>query len=241
VAVGTFSYISRDSLPGERLFAMKVNVLERGIAMTKFTKSSQASYAIARMEKRLNELLVLKRDTATSSEETLTTIASLSQNHAQEAVDAIAQSDRTPESRINSLARITTVAKAQETLAQEFPEFSPVTAAYEALRKSLADALKNGVEAYASTTPEAQVKIFIAEHVSNVSVALPSAAPGSAAQRIAIRRVEEANESIEESKLAPALLALLKAEEAIAVDEYVWGSERGEENIVVSPPVTEGQ
>jgi hypothetical protein len=241
LVLATLTYISRDALPGEPLFDLKVNVLERGYAMTKFTKSSQASYAVARMEKRLNELLVLRRDTATSSEETLRTIASLSNDHAQTAVDALTDSLLTSEGRINTLARVTTVAKAKETLAQEVPEFASSTEAFEELRKSLSSALALSVESYASTTPSDQVKVFLAEHVQNVSDALPSVAQGSSAQRIAIRRVQDAQEAIEENKLGVAILSLLKAEEALAVDGYVWGSERGEEELPLEVPVTEGQ
>jgi hypothetical protein len=241
LALAALTYISRDSLPGEPLFDLKVNVLERGYAMTKFTKSSQASYAVTRMEKRLNELLVLRRDTATSTGETLDTIAKLSNSHAQVAVDALTNSLLTSEARINSLARITTVAKAQETLAQEVPEFASSTKAFEELRESLSDALTLSARAYASTTPPEAVKLFIAEHVQNVSEALPSAAQGSTAQKNAIRRIESATEALEEQKLDIALLALLKAEESLAVDGYVWGSERGEEALSSETPVTEGQ
>ncbi|MFM2374788.1 MAG: hypothetical protein RLZZ234_783 [Candidatus Parcubacteria bacterium] len=241
VILATLTYISRDTLPGEPLFNLKVNVLERGFAMTRLTKSAQASYGVTRMEKRLNELLVLQRDSASSTEETLRTIAGLSNEHAQGALAALTDSLLTPEARINALARVTTASKAEETLAQEFPEFAPVKDDFETLRQSLSDALKVSVESYASTTPIEEVKLFVAEHVQNVSRALPSVAQGSDAQRIAIRRVEIAQESIEKNELAVALLSLIKAEEAIAVDGYVWGSERGEEELSGEAPVTEGQ
>ncbi len=220
--------LAQNSLPGETLYSFKTNVAEEVTALTKFNTTAKAAYATTRLEHRLTELKILAADNATSSPEHLSTVAALSAAHANTVMGAVGSSEAlSPEEKITALANLLNIARAQETLTDEAVEFAPISEAINTLEGSADDTLREAVFTFASTSDAAVVSAFAQVHIADISEALPDLTQGSRAQTLTIRRVTDANEAIIDGDMADAIIYLLKAKEAIAVDRVLYDTERG--------------
>jgi len=228
---------SLTSLPGDALYGVKTGIAERAISLTKVSDTARLSYDIARMETRLHELQMLAEDSRTIKPDALSSVASLIDGHSKVATTRIDVSDMTLEERIDTLLRLATVIKAQETLAEQTDELKMLSDDVDGAKETADDALRKAVDAFARTENVDEFRAYVGTQIEAVALGLTSVAPGSDAARFATARAERALESLlAVGDLATALQDILRAREALSVDAYLWGSERGETG---TPPVTD--
>jgi len=132
--------------------------------------------------------------------------------------------------------------KASETLAETSEELSPITQSLEEIRRNTNASLELAVVEYASSTSPEEAAEYIIAEIEQIAAKLDAIAPGSDAARLTTARVNDANEAIADGNIADAILFILRAEEAIAVDEYLFASERGDVKGVPTEtqPIPEG-
>lgn len=228
VGGGLLAYLSSTAMPGDALYGFKTSVLEPVTNATKLTPEARAKEATDLLTVRLQELQALATDNASSSPEALTAIADLTVKHANQLTDAIAGAESmSSERRINTLAEGSATLRAIEVLIEDTPEFAAMKQAVSEGEGRAEDTLRGIVTAYATTGDGNSVSIFIGNRIGSVSEGLTTIAPGSRAQQIAFRRVEETNEAIAANDLAGALFYIIKAEEAMVVDRLLYDTERG--------------
>lgn len=219
---------AKDSLPGDSLYNFKTNISEELIARTKLTSTGKANYAVSRLEKRVRELQLLAADNATSSDDALNRIATLSQAHADTVTKYIIEDQSVSlEQKIDSLAGFAGITRAQETIIDDTVEFTPITETISRVESTANDALRSSIDTFASSSDPVTVAAYLEKQIAEVSNILPTVANGSRAQRLATRRINDATEAIADGALGEGIYYILKAKEAIAVDGYLYAAERG--------------
>lgn len=236
-------FISKNSLPGQALYGFKTTVAEEAIALTKPTAAAKSTYAVTRFERRFNELQALATDMGTTSPEVLSIVADLTEKHGQTVTTALEQSTSlTPEEKITTLAKLQSLARAEETLVDTSNELTPISDRTSTTERQADESLQHAITTFASSSAPEVVSAFIATQITNVSEEVTHVANGSKAQTLTLQRISDAEEAIADGKLADALSYILKARQAIAVDGYLYSAERGpvDGHILEPMPMPEG-
>ncbi len=224
----TLSYLSQKSIPGQTLYGFKTNVAEKVILTTKLSTHSRVSYDTSLFEKRLQELAIIANDHSTTSPELIAQIATLTQQHAQDAISTLEKNQTLDgETRITLLATIDTAARAIETLSDSFIELENINDAAGTTEDAINLTLNSSIDTFVTNNATDTIQSFIAANIADVGTHLSEVAPGSRAQNLVARRISDANEAIVDSKYADAITAIIRARQAIAVDGYLFDSERG--------------
>ena len=224
----TLSYLSQKSIPGQTLYGFKTNVAEKVILTTKLSTHSRVSYYTSLFEKRLQELAIIANDHSTTSPELIAQIATLTQQHAQDAISTLEKNQTLDgETRITLLATIDTAARAIETLSDSFIELENINDAAGTTEDAINLTLNSSIDTFVTNNATDTIQSFIAANIADVGTHLSEVAPGSRAQNLVARRISDANEAIVDSKYADAITAIIRARQAIAVDGYLFDSERG--------------
>ncbi len=225
----TVAFMAEKSTPDQKLYTFKTKVVEPVIRSTKLSDDSKLAYTASLLQKRVAELLVLYSDQSTSSPETLNRIASLTQQHTGDSVWIIQNTNSlSAEEKISALSAISNTTRAFETLTDDWEEFDSIKDSSGDIQNLSQDSLKSEVDIFASTSDATTVSAFISEQLNLVGEEIKSVAPNSRAERLALTRINDAGESITDGKFAEGLNSILRARQAIAVDTYLFASERGE-------------
>lgn len=224
-----FASLANDSTPDEKLYDFKTKVVEPVVQKTKLSDTSKLAYTSSLLETRVAELLVLYSDQSTTSPETLDRLASLTQHHTGDSVWIIQNTNSlSAQEKISALANISNTTRAFETLTDDWVEFDSIKDYSGDIQNLSQDSLQIEVENFASTSDSTTVSTFIGEQLTVVGEEIKRVTPNSRAQRLALTRIDDAGESISEGKFAEGLNFILRARQAIAVDTYLFASERGE-------------
>jgi hypothetical protein len=236
------AFIAKDTTPDQKLYNFKTNIVEKVIRATKLSSDSELAYTSSLLEKRVAELLTLYSDTATSTPEVLDRLASLTQQHTGDSVWIIQNTNAlTSEEKILGLAKISNTNRAFETLTDNWEEFESIKDYSGDIQNISQDGLKAAVEQFASTSDPINITTFIGQQISLVGEEIKTVAQGSRAQTLALARIDEAGEYITDTRFAEAIYALLRARQAIAVDTYLYASEReGAQGTEEEEPMPEG-
>lgn len=234
--------LTTKTLPGESLYDFKTNIVEKVIRATKLSDSSKLDYTTSLLEKRVAELLVLYSDQSTSTPETLDRLASLTQQHSSDSVWMIENSSSlSPQEKILALVSITNTTRAFETLTDDWEEFDSIKDYSSDIQNQGQDSLKNITQTFASTSDPSTVSAFVGEQISLVGEEIKTVAENSRAQKLALTRIDDAGEYISEAKFGDAIYSLLRARQAIAVDQYLYATEReGAGEVVNTDEIPEG-
>ena len=227
VAFISLAIMANKTTPDQKLYNFKTTVVEPVIRATKLSDSSKLEYTTTLLEKRVAELLVLYSDQGTSSEQTLDRLASLTQQHTGDSVWIIENTHSlSPQEKILALLAITNTTRAFETLTDDWAEFATIKDYSNDIQDISQNGLKTEVGKFASTSDATAITTFVGEQISTVGEEIKTVTPNSQAQKIALGRLEETGEYIPEAKFADAIYALMRARQAIAVDRYLYASER---------------
>ena len=223
------AFVADSSTPDEKLYDFKTKVVEPVVKATKLSDGSKLAYTSTLLQKRVAELLVLYSDQSTTSPQTLDRLAQLTQKHTNDSVEIIKNTTSlSVQEKINALSLITNTTRAFETLADDWEEFDSIKNYSDDMQNLSQDTLKSEVEKFASTSDASTVTAFIGEQLNLVGEEIKTVAENSRAQKLALTRIYDAGESITDGKFAEALSYILRARQAIAVDTYLYASERGE-------------
>lgn len=222
---GIVMFVSTKSLPGDTLYPFKTEVTEPIFSITALSQKARIDYLPHLLEIRLAELLALSIDQSTSTSETLARITELTNSHIADALKKIKQSTLISEERITQYTQLAFIAGAEKSLIESTPEFSVMEDAVTEMHGQIRDAQREEVYSFSATsTPEAIA--YLTSQIQLVSNEILSIAPGSAAKISATRRINDAEESIMETRMDEAIISILKAREAIAINQYLFDAER---------------
>ncbi len=228
LTLGLLMYLAQSSLPGQRLYSFKTGVAEEAVAFTKRDAAAKNAYAVNRIERRLAELKTLASDDSTTTPETLAVVAALTDTHTKVVLETTDTTDSlSSEQKIDALAVLSNVTRAQESLVDSAEEFAPIRNTTSDIERAAAAALTTRIEDFASTSAPEAVRTYLGNQLSLVSADITKVANGSRAQNLTVQRINDANEAIADGNLTDALTYILRARQAIAVDGYLFEAERG--------------
>lgn len=234
------SLVSYRALPGESLYGFKTRIVEPTAHVVRFTPRMQASHSIDVLERRLKELEALQNDSATSTPETLGNFAWLVQREVDRANSALLRSG-SPEKALDLHLKILSTADAHQTIVRSSEEFWSVEETIEDARGNAYRGLETTARNFASTSAEAAGS-YLGDQLRVLEAELGSVASGSDAETRATARLSDAQDAIAQGDLGDAIVFVLRARQAIAVDQYLFDSERGpQRGVTPETPTTEGQ
>ncbi len=227
IAAFSLYRIVYNQLPGDPLYGLKT-VTERLFGGMQLTSAGRVDHNITLLESRLNELNRYALGIGSSSPEQLTKIAEQSDNHTKDALNLIAaDASLDIPARITLLTKIDSVVRAEETLGDSIKDFSPITDTIATNEKRVNDALRTAIGDFVTQSATDTIEQLIAEKITNLGKGIPSIAPGSSAAKTVAKRVTETNDALIDYDYKAAIIAIIRAEQAIAIDGYLWNAERG--------------
>lgn len=229
--LGVGAFITLQSTPGSLLYSARTAYVEPFFLKLRFTDSMRVSYNNTLLESRLNEMLALSQDTATTTEVVAYGMTQSVSAEAQQVTKIIeSSSSLNPEEKINLLAHTYTVTNAMETLADTVPEFQPVEDALTSVRRDVSTSLRATIGLFASSSSPEDVVKFTNALLSEVSNEMKFVTHGSTAERQSNARLSDARDAIVDGDMSDAIWSLIRAKEAIARDVFLFASEHGSEN-----------
>lgn len=229
LCIGAFILIRsvQNELPGDRFYGLKT-ASERMFGGIQLTNTGRVEHNISLLESRLNELNRYALGISTSTPDQLSKIAEQSDMTTKDALNLIA-GDKSMDAatRITLLAKIDGVVRAQVTLGDSIKTFSPITDNIASNEKRANEALKTAITDFVSQNASDTIELFIAEKISSLGQSIKAIAPGSSAAKTVNDRVNDTKEALVDHNYKDAIIAIIHAEQAVAIDGYLFNAERG--------------
>lgn len=244
IIIGTFSLIRavHNQLPGDRFYSLKT-ATEKIFGGIQLTNTGRIEHSISLLESRLNELNRYALGISTSTPEQLSKIAEQSDATTKDALNIIA-ADKSLDAtlRISLLAKIDSVVRAQVTLGDSIKTFSPITDNVATNEKRANEALRTAITDFVSQNATDTIEQFIRDKITSIGQNIKAIAPGSSAAKTVSDRINDTREALVDHNYKDAIIAIIRAEQAIAIDGYLWNAERGPvEGVPVdNGPIPEG-
>jgi hypothetical protein len=222
LALLLFGFLASRSLPGETLYAVKTQVLERLDAAVQFGSKNKAANQVENMETRLAETKELAKKDAVS-EEALAALHNRILAHTDVLTRLVQEesSDFSMEDRLFALNNFAAVAGAMEAIAENDPELLTFGDQIEDVRREAVNLYKDTADIFVqSTTPDIALE-FIKNSLGDVSGKLGNEG-GISAEAIddAEEYIDRVALSIKDKEYAKAIYSIGEASRFIRVDEY---------------------
>lgn len=228
VFIGT-AYASQDSLPGEPLYAMKVNVVEDMIALTKTNPEEQVAYDSVLMETRLNELKALSDQETLPPPEVVATVANQINEHVTDMTNTIASADTSElphEKKIAALARVKALAKAQSKVVETQESLSNIKETTADAEESTSDAISATVEDFAKDKPVETVNNYLSNQIDAISDQITASTTDEETRDKVEESLHNVDESLADGSINDAIVSITEAQQIILTDKYVESTEK---------------
>jgi hypothetical protein len=232
VLVGVGAYVAMQSLPGSKLYSVRTAYVEPFFSKLRFTDSMRASYGVSLLENRLNEMVTLSEDTATTTEVVAYNMTLSAATESQRVISEVESSTSlSPEEKITLLSRAFTITNSMETLAGTVPEFQSVEDALTDVRRDVSTSLRTSIGTFASSSSPENVVAYTNSLLTEVSNEMKFVTHGSTAERQSNARLSDARDAIVDGDMGDAMWSLIRAKEAITRDKFLFASEHGSDSI----------
>jgi len=223
VFVGT-TYASKDSLPGEPLYLLKVNVLEEAISLSKIGPMEHTNYEIIRMENRLLELKALNTSTKEISPETLINLVSQINEHINDIDTTFSSASNEKISRrekISSLSKLSGIIKAQEKVTQNNIKFQAVNANITAAERETKNLLSQNISDFTKEELAESVNQYLSDEILKIQAQILTSTSTLEERESYMKNLYDLEEAILENDFIEAIDTLLNAEQEKAVARYL--------------------
>jgi len=221
--IGT-AYTAQNSLPGEPLYAVKVHVVENAIAHTKFDPIDQSLYVIERMEIRLEELQLLADQVDLPSSDSIDAITEQINEHiadVTETVQSASESVMSKEEKVNVVAKLHGITKAQADTARNEKDLSLLFAVTRDSEDTTSDLLANTVGDFTEGRSTTTVNNYLSKHITAVGEQIQASSTDDDTRDAARQFLEDVNDSLTEGNVNNALIFVLEAQEEIHAGQYL--------------------
>lgn len=222
--IGGTTFAAKDSLPGDSLYAVKVNVIEEAVAKMKLDPYVRANYELGLMETRLLELKTLQQENVEVSPEDLTILAEQITEHIADVTNAFENASETEVpfiEKIDTLAKISSLARAQSQIADDHDQFTTISATLENSEEDAADNLYAVVETFAEEQSTAVVNEYLRDQITEVGHQVTASSTESAIREAATHHLHGVEESLAEGDAAEAIMSIIYAQQEIVTSEYL--------------------
>ncbi len=232
VVSGGVGYLSTESVPGDPLYSVKVDVVEPIISLSYVSDIGQLEYQVQLMERRLSEV----RSLAATAELGPDEVAIVEQEFGDRVASVAAILDADTDVSIpgtvalNVTSQVHALAEAHGELTDENAT-STEDVPFEDIIDATADRYVAEVEDFASSAPPEEVGAYVSKVLSSIESSLNEGNNDLATSSIAELReeLEAATEALKRAELDEALLRAGAAQHVVNVDDYVEGDMDAEE------------
>lgn len=227
VFVGT-AYASQGSLPGEPLYAMKVHIVEEMIAFTKTEPNEHVAYDISLMETRLTELQALADQSETPTQEDLAALTDQIGEHVADITTTLetTKTSKMPhEEKIKVLSKLSGITKAQAKITKDEKDLSVISETVQDTQETTSDSLNSAVEDFADEQTAELVNDYLSDQIAVVSDQINASTTDENTRDSAEQHLHDADESLIDGDTTDALVSVLEAQQTIAIDTYLDGSD----------------
>lgn len=223
VFVGT-AYASQDSLPGEPLYAMKVHVVEEMVAFSKMDPSEHIAYDISLMETRLAELQILAVQKEIPESDDLEVISDQIDEHIDDIAENLSTADNstmTHEEKIDILAKLSSVSKAQSKVTRNEARFVNISNTVSDSHESTTDALESAVDDFVEEESIEAVGEYLSDQITEVGEQVSASTTNEGTRDSARRHLYDVDEALVDGDTAEAIVSILEAQQEIDSEEYL--------------------
>lgn len=223
VASGT-GYASQSSLPGEPLYAVKVNMVEEMVELTKINPRDRIAYDITLMETRLSEIKEILAQDETLQSEDFEVLTDQIEEHVDECTQTLNQTENTVmtyEQKIEALTALSGVAKAQVRITQDDAELTGVSDTLEGTRKSASNALESTVEHFVDDESAEVVHDYLSDQITEVGAYIQASTTDARIRDSALRHIHDVDEALTDGDADEAVMSILEAQEVFTVHTYL--------------------
>jgi len=223
VFVGT-AYASHNSLPGEPLYALKVDVVEEMIALTKISTEDRVAYDIHLMETRLDEIKKMVHQGTSKTPKDLAQLTDQIDEHVTDMTSILKEkkSDHiSHEEKINMLAKLSGVAKAQSKSAQGTLELTEAADTIVDTQESISDAMITAIEDFIEDESMEVLYEYLSEKIIDVSEYVTVSTTDESARDTVERHLHDAEEALFDGHTKEAIISILRAQEVATIDGYL--------------------
>lgn len=222
IFVGT-AYASKDSLPGDPLYAMKVNVLEEAISLTKIERLEHTNYEIIRMENRLAELQELSRDTKLVNSDDLNAFAEQIDEHINDISETFDEIDNDIShlEKINALSKLSSIVKAQKRVIKDNTEFESAGDDIDDAGDETSDLLGENIDNFTNEENIDVVAKYLSEEVAEMKTKVEATSTTAKQRESYKKNLLDLEEAINSRDLPEAIITILEAEQEEEVADYL--------------------
>lgn len=219
VFVGT-AYASKDSLPGEPLYAMKVGVFEEMVSFTKFGTEDQVLYELELMEERLKELqFVSKNPDSLASEDVVGFVDQISEHIDDISSEvAVISEEVSHQDRVDTLSKLSGITKAQAKLIKESEVLEGGETYISDVEEAAFENLKDAVGDFTSTAPTEDVNQYLSEQIDQVSEVITETSVEDEVRDSAEQHLNDLDEALIDGDVAEALVSVLEAKQELELE-----------------------
>jgi len=221
VVTGTTAYVSTESLPGERLYALKVDVIEEMIEHTKIQTDDRVAYEIDRLEIRLAEIKTLKIQ-GDIDMDALNEMSEQMSEHTETVTRAMHEDDTSfsPKERVEALSELVNVTEAQKTVMDDTASLTTLFDQVDDLNEGAEILLTDSIHTLVQESP-ADAENYLSEKLQDISEDVTDTELGEVNRTSVKQHVNDVKTALTRGDTEMAIESALKAERTIAVDEYL--------------------
>jgi hypothetical protein len=224
----TTLFASQNSLPGEALYLVKVHVTEEVIGFTKFSPEDKIAYDISLMEERLNELKILSVEKRILDTDDIGNIERRIDEHIDDIEDIFNTTSGVSLARIKRLEALntmTSIAKAQEMIAENDIGLASLEDHLEESRRESVSLLQKSTTEFTKTEPIEEVSEYLSERILDVGEKIHSTQHGESVLTETQKHLNDSEEALIEGDVVEAIVSVLEAQQTMLIEEYLSISE----------------
>lgn len=219
VFVGT-AYASKDSLPGEPLYAMKVGVFEEMVSFTKFGTADQILYELELMEERLKELQFVSKNPDSLALEDVVGFVDQISEHIDDISSEVAviSEEVSHQDRVDTLSKLSGITKAQAKLIKESEVLEGGETYISDVEEAAFENLKDAVGDFTSTASTEDVNQYLSEQIDQVSEVITETSVEDEVRDSAEQHLNDLDEALIDGDVAEALVSVLEAKQELELE-----------------------
>lgn len=223
VFVGT-AYASKNSLPGEPLYIIKVHVVEEITAISKIDSLERTDYDLSLMETRLEELKTINKQTEVLESEDLALIADQIDEHVNDVTTTLnfTKNEVIPhQKKIEVLSKLSSLSEAQTKVSEQNKSLLSLTDSVNHTNENTREVLSETVKDFTESQPTETVNQYLSEQINTVSKQLTSDIVNREIRDNTEQYINNVNEALVDGDTSEALLSVLEAQQEMESEKYL--------------------
>ncbi len=222
ILVSGIIYSSKQSLPGDRLYTLKINVLEKIEMAVHVSSKSKAIYQVTLLTNRLDEVQELnKSDTVTKEMEDIFSTELSKESDALAVLIAQSTDGAFPKTEVlSTINNFASVAGGIEAISEQNAKLVTIGDTAENIRIETVRLYKDKSLSFVQTENQETVYTFIATQLKEVKDELGNNALSTGTSRIAKTYLDRVEPALKDADLTKVIVSIAEAQRFIRIEQY---------------------